>query len=155
MTQEQITKMEAAGFKRWTKGGHDRLYINATSLGLRLAYYKTGNISSAWFNDVSISNREGGRLKMSKTYMDVKTGKVYSDDSRLEEAARKIIETVMIGQQKVDKIEKKYEVTVEFHNMRKNSIVVWASDETEAIRLALKWWGNPTIYNNIEAKEEK
>ena len=52
-------------------------------------------------------------------------------------------------------MEKKYNVTIEFRNHRENSLVVWASDETAAIRLALKWWGNPTIYNNIEAKEEK
>lgn len=30
LTDNQITKLEKNGFSRWTKGDHDRLYINAT-----------------------------------------------------------------------------------------------------------------------------
>lgn len=31
---EDIEKMISAGAKRWTKGGHDRLYLNAEQLGM-------------------------------------------------------------------------------------------------------------------------
>lgn len=51
-----IKKFEDAGFKRWTKGGYDRLYIDATACGLEYDTYKSGNISSATFNGEAISN---------------------------------------------------------------------------------------------------
>lgn len=87
---ERIEELEQLGFKRWQKGNMDRLYINAWSLGLECAYYKTGSIKDAWFDGESISNSEGYRMKAAKTYIDVKTGKVYSDNYSLEQAAKKL-----------------------------------------------------------------
>ena len=55
LTDNQITKLEKNGFNRWTKGDHDRLYVNATQLGLKCTYYKTGSIDRAYFNDELIS----------------------------------------------------------------------------------------------------
>lgn len=92
MTEERIKKLEELGFKRWTKGSYDRLYINATLIGLELDYYKTGNISSARWNGMTISHAEGGRMKAAKTYIDVATGEVHSDYEELAEAARKLME---------------------------------------------------------------
>ena len=65
----------------------DRLYINAAQLGLVCSYYKTGNISSAEFDGERISNCEARRMKASKTFIDIKTDRVYSDNSHLKEAA--------------------------------------------------------------------
>ena len=91
MTEERIQELINKGFKRWTKGNLDRLYINATQLGLNCTYYKTGNISGAWFNGEEISNSEARRMKGAKTYIDIKTGKVYSDNAYLKEAAEKMM----------------------------------------------------------------
>lgn len=87
---DRIEELEAMGFKRWTKGGMDRLYINASALGLNCSYYKTGNVSNAWFDGYEISNCEARRMKASKTYIDVKTEKVYSDNATLAEKAAEI-----------------------------------------------------------------
>ena len=92
MTEQKIAEMLTKGFKRWTKGNLDRLYINATQLGLVLTYYNTGNIRSAAFNGDPISNSEGRRMKEAKTFIDVKTGIVYSDNHALKNAVQEMLE---------------------------------------------------------------
>lgn len=87
LTNEKIAELEAKGFKRWTKGNLDRLYINASQLGLVCSYYNTGNIRDAEFNGDSISNCEARRMKAAKTFIDIKTGRVYSDNNTLKDAA--------------------------------------------------------------------
>lgn len=72
----------------------DRLYVNANALGLHCSYYNTGNISSASINGKSISNCEARRMKASKTYIDVKTGEVISDNKMLKDAATEILESI-------------------------------------------------------------
>lgn len=94
MTNDQITALESKGFNRWTKGNLDRLYINAGQLGLVCSYYSSGNISYAEFNGEQISNCAARRMKAAKTFIDVKTGKVYSDNSSLKEAAEAILASV-------------------------------------------------------------
>lgn len=91
MTEQRIAELEAKGFKRWTKGNIDRLYINATQLGLVCTYYKTGNISSAEFRGETISNSKASKMKNAKTFVDVKTGNVYSDNEWLKEVAEDLI----------------------------------------------------------------
>ena len=90
MTQEQIALLEAKGFKRWTKAGFDRMYINASALGLDCDYYKTGNISGATFRGNHVSNCEARRMKAAKTYVDIKTGTVHSDNATLLRAAEEL-----------------------------------------------------------------
>jgi len=87
---ERIDELEELGFKRWQKGTFDRLYINATQLGLVCQYYKTGNIKAATFDGDSISNSEAYRMKAAKTYIDVKTGEVISTNKSLMKAAMKL-----------------------------------------------------------------
>lgn len=87
---ERIDELVSLGFNRWTKGNFDRLYINASLLGLVCHYYKSGNISSAWFNGDEISNSEAYRMRSAKTYIDIKTGNVYSDNRTLKAAAAKL-----------------------------------------------------------------
>ena len=95
MTNEMIAKFEDAGFQRWTKGTMDRLYIKANMLGLNCEYYKTGNISYAEFRGEKISNSEAGRMKAAKTYIDINTGKAYSDNYTLKKTVEEIIATIM------------------------------------------------------------
>ena len=90
LTNEKIAELTSKGFNRWQKGNLDRLYINASQLGLVCSYYKTGNISGAEFQGDQISNSQARRYKAAKTFIDVNTGKVYSDYPVLEEAAREI-----------------------------------------------------------------
>ena len=92
LTQEKIADLESKGFKRWTKGSMDRMYINASQLGLICTFYKTGNISTAEFNGERISNSQARRIRTSKTFVDVNTGKVYSDMKELAEKARLMAE---------------------------------------------------------------
>ena len=88
--EAKIAALEAKGFKRWQKGTMDRLYVNAPVLGLECEYYRTGNIYRATFQGALISNSEGYRIKNAKTYIDVKTWKVFSDHKWCKEAAAQL-----------------------------------------------------------------
>ena len=79
LNEATIKALEEKGFNRWQKGNLDRLYVNATMLGLVCEYYKTGNIKTAYFCEGLISNCQARRMKAAKTFIDVKTGTVYSD----------------------------------------------------------------------------
>lgn len=94
MTEEQITKLTEQGFKRWTKGGYDRLYVSAGVLGLECEYYKTGNIKNAYFRGERVSNCEGRRMKAANTYVNVKDGKVHSNNDTLKQAAEEIVSAI-------------------------------------------------------------
>ncbi len=95
MTDKMIEKLEAKGFKRWTKNGHDRLYANATSFGLVCEYYKTGNVKNAEFNGESISNCCARRLMSAKIYIDIADGKIYGgSESMMMEAVEAAYEEV-------------------------------------------------------------
>ena len=87
---ERIEELESLGFKRWQKGTFDRLYINADVLGLVCEYYKSGSIHAAYFKGERISNSEGYRMKSAKTFIDVKTGMLYSDNATLKAAAMEL-----------------------------------------------------------------
>lgn len=87
MNAELITKLEQNGFNRWTKGNMDRLYINAAQLGLVCSYYNTGNIRSATFRGDGISNCRARKLKAAKTFIDLHTNIVHSDDALLAHTA--------------------------------------------------------------------
>lgn len=88
---EKIEELEGMGFKRWTKNGMDRMYINAGALGLTCTYYKTGNISAADFRGKQISNSEGRRLKDARTYIDLVKNQIVSDSATLAAAAAEMI----------------------------------------------------------------
>lgn len=99
-TNIDIKVYENAGFKRWTKGGHDRLYIDAESLGLEIERYKTGNVRSATWQGDRISNTDGRRLIASKIYVDVKTEELHvntefeSYDHPLLEIAQALVDSI-------------------------------------------------------------
>lgn len=88
---DRIDELESKGFKRWQKNGMDRMYINASDLGLDCAYYKTGNISDAEFQGKRISNSEARALKAAKTYIDLVNNRIVSDSCRLSAAVAELI----------------------------------------------------------------
>lgn len=88
---KSVEELTAMGFNRWQKNGMDRMYINASALGLNCSYYKTGNISSATLNGTDISNCEARRLKAAKTYIDMIRHIIVSDSPRLAAAVANLI----------------------------------------------------------------
>ena len=50
---------------------------------------------------------------------------------------------------------KRYEVVIILINNRRNSMIEWADTEEQAIKQALRSWGNPTIYKSITATDTK
>lgn len=106
LTAETIAKFEAAGFRRWTKGRFDRLYINTKLLGLEVEYYNTGNVRNATWCGESISNSDGRRFLASKVFVDVKTGELSVKDCTnlnyeyygmpsIEDRAREVVDAIL------------------------------------------------------------
>ncbi len=89
MKMDAIEALVNAGFKRWQKGGYDRLYISAAKLGLMM------DENGATFMGDPIDQKEGMRMKAAKTYIDVKTGEVFSGHETLESAAGALISKVL------------------------------------------------------------
>lgn len=88
---DRIEELEKLGFKRWTKGNYDRMYINAYKLGLEiLEWTKSRTMAKAAFCGEVISNRLAGKYIWAKTYIDLKTGEVHSDYPELAERAKEI-----------------------------------------------------------------
>lgn len=83
---DRIDELTAMGFKRWTKNGMDRMYVNASTLGLICTYRHTGSIQCAEFRGEQISNSQGYRLQGSKTYIDLKLRRIVSDSPMLAAA---------------------------------------------------------------------
>lgn len=106
LNERNIRAYEAKGAHRWTKGNHDRLYIDAKLLGLECECYNTGNIKSATWCGERISNSDARRIKGSSVYIDVNTGELHVDTTfyvapiydipTVKEAAEKFVEQVTI-----------------------------------------------------------
>lgn len=97
-----IKALEEKGFKRWTKGTMDRLYVNADKLGLDCCYNKSGRVLGATFNDEHVSNTHASEMLTAKTYIDVLTGEVHSiyaythaKCQTLLDAAQKILDEIL------------------------------------------------------------
>lgn len=98
MTNEMIARYEARGFKRWTleSKGYDRLYVDATAVGLYVERYKTGNICYAEWQGEKISNGLAREMLNGKIYVDVNTGELVTTDamSWVVKAVQEIIDTI-------------------------------------------------------------
>lgn len=106
-TEKLITALEEKGFKRWTKGGKDRMYIDADKLGLKVQKYGSGAVKRAEWDGEKISNREGTAMLYAKTYLDLTDMSVHSDDSDLLAAAEAIIEEIRVSLEEEEKKEEK------------------------------------------------
>lgn len=91
LSDEEIARLEGLGFQRWQKGEMDRLYINASELGLKYEYHRTARtISDAWFCGENVSNNDAYAIKDAKTYINVKTGLISSTWAQNGRAAQKL-----------------------------------------------------------------
>ena len=106
-TEKLITALEEKGFKRWTKGDKDRMYIDAEKLGLKVQKYGSGAVKHAEWDGEKISNREGASMLHAKTYLDLTDMSVHSDDSDLFAAAEAIIEEIRASLEEEEKKEEK------------------------------------------------
>lgn len=88
---KSVEELTSLGFKRWQKNGMDRMYINASDLGLECNLYKSGNVSSATFKGESISNSMGNALRYAKTYIDLVHHIIVSDSATLAAAVADLI----------------------------------------------------------------
>lgn len=106
-TEKLITALEERGFKRWTKGDKDRMYVDAEKLGLKVQKYGSGAVKRAEWQGEKISNREGASMLHAKTYLDLTDMSVHSDDSDLLAAAEAIIEEIRASLEEEEKKEEK------------------------------------------------
>lgn len=106
-TEKLITALEERGFKHWTKGDKDRMYIDAEKLGLKVQKYGSGAVKHAEWDGEKISNREGASMLHAKTYLDLTDMSVHSDDSDLLAAAEAIIEETRASLEEEEKKEEK------------------------------------------------
>lgn len=106
-TEKLITALEERGFKRWTKGDKDRMYIDAERLGLKVQKYGSGAVKRAEWDGEKISNHEGTAMLHAKTYLDLTDMSVHSDDSDLFAAAEAIIEECRASLEEEEKKEEK------------------------------------------------
>lgn len=69
------------GGKEWIKGDHHRVYFNSADelIGLDVARYGTGNISSASLKGEPISNSKAKLLANARVYYDVKAARWVGD----------------------------------------------------------------------------
>lgn len=81
---------------RWTKGKFDRVYFDLKDFGLKLEYYKTGNISGCFWKGDRYSNAEGRRLQGVKAYMDVPTGEIHVNNADRIDVGTEEIEKSLI-----------------------------------------------------------
>lgn len=112
INDQNIANLEAAGFRRWTRGRYDRLYINPKDLGADVEYYGTGNIAHMEWAEMmaydtdeyveypygygSLSNAEARRILGGKYYIDINTGRLHVDTSaKTRDAIRVLIEHVI------------------------------------------------------------
>ena len=90
-----VNSLIARGAKRWSKGGHDRLYLNRAGndlANIKLEYNKKGKWQNPTLDGEYLSNRGYGKVsnQIYNAYIDLKTGILeldvnYNDDARLAE----------------------------------------------------------------------
>lgn len=102
MTETMIKKLEAKGFRRWTKGEHDRLYANVEDFGLELHHYNSGNISGATLNGEKISNSYGAEIKRNTSiYLNVNNGELYLTDRANDEIVANVKAAIAEAEEEV------------------------------------------------------
>lgn len=95
LNEKQIAALEEKGFRRWTKGSMDRLYINAETLGLEIERFKTGNVCSAYYRGEKVSNKRGSEMAAAKTYIDIETGELHATNWTIEQDAQQLYDETM------------------------------------------------------------
>lgn len=79
----QVNELISKGFKRWQKNGMDRLYVNATVLGL--------DTECKTFQGKRVSNSHCRELAQAKTYIDLVKNEIRSDSCMLTAAVAELV----------------------------------------------------------------
>lgn len=74
MTDAQIAKLEKAGFKRWTKGDYDRLYIKAWKVDGIVTNWNKRGTKTITINGEELSYTKSAAVSYTTIYIDVKSG---------------------------------------------------------------------------------
>lgn len=85
---DHVAEIEALGFKRWTKGDMDRLYISAEALGL--------DTERQTFKGERISGSLCREMANGKTYIDLRTKMIVSSNCDMAYEVAVMIGTVPI-----------------------------------------------------------
>ena len=98
-SREDIIAELTKKFGRWTKKGfngkvYDRIYFNATDLGMEVEYYRSGNVSSAAIDGERVSNCEARRIMSSKAYFDLTDNTLHMDSTMERHFGSKITAAV-------------------------------------------------------------
>ena len=97
MEQTRIEALEKMGFKRWTKGDYDRLYLDAWKVkGVETHWQKNGKKLIA-IDGEELSYTKTAEVQYAKIYIDVKTEELVVDcrttwiQAKLEELVKTMI----------------------------------------------------------------
>lgn len=98
-SREDIIAELTKKYGRWTKKGfngkvYDRIYFNATDLGMEVEYYRSGNVSSAAIDGERVSNCEARRIMSSKAYFDLTDNTLHMDSTMERHFGSKITAAV-------------------------------------------------------------
>ena len=94
LSEKQIEALEKKGFRRWTKGDYDRLYINVIKLP---GVY--GSSSELEIDGDKLSRTKSWRVSNAKIWIDVATAEVHAEaayhEDFLKSAAEKLLSEVI------------------------------------------------------------
>lgn len=155
LSKKQIAALEEKGFRRWTKGNRDRLYINAEDLGLEVSTFKTGNVFSAYYRGEEISNKRGSEMRAAKTYIDIETGELHATNWTLEQDAQQLYDETMeaLEASETTEAETEEEPTEQsnpYTDMTEAELTIAASDMKRIIETSVTGY---TAYITTETRE--
>ena len=81
MTNEKIKALENKGFKRWTKGDKDRLYIKAWNLPNVKTIWKKNGKKCVEINGEELSYTKSSEVNYSSIYIDLADDSIHVDSS--------------------------------------------------------------------------
>ena len=94
LSEKQIEALEKKGFRRWTKGDYDRLYINVIKLP---GVY--GSSSELEIDGDKLSRTKSWKVSNAKIWIDVATAEIHADaayhEDFLKSAAEKLLSEVI------------------------------------------------------------
>jgi hypothetical protein len=101
LSEKQIEALEKKGFRRWTKGDYDRLYINVIKLP---GVY--GSSSELEIDGDKLSRTKSWKVSNAKIWIDVATAEVHAEaayhEDFLKSAAKKLLSEVIETEAEAD-----------------------------------------------------
>jgi hypothetical protein len=120
MTNEKIKALENKGFKRWTKGDKDRLYIKAWNLPNVKTIWKKNGKKCVEINGEELSYTKSSEVNYTSIYIDLADDSIHVDSSFadvLTEGVEMLLNSVSTTEQTAE--ETKEETTEVSHDIQK------------------------------------